>query len=129
MTKRNVIRNARHNERKLPILEILIKSRRYLKAEDIAALAGITKNNAWRQMTKLSGQGYVWRRKINGIWRYRRLKPMGIRVLKALWIRKRMRLLTGDDSIPMNLKKRVPFQYSDIERRAREQFEIWLYEE
>jgi len=121
--------NARHNERKLPLLEILIKSRRYLKAEDIADLAGITKNNAWRQMTKLSGQGYVWRRKINRIWRYRRLKPMGIRVLKALWVRKRMRLLTNDNSIPMNLKKHVPFQYSDIERRAREQFDNWLCEE
>jgi hypothetical protein len=129
MTKINVTRNARHNERKLPILEILKKSKRYLKAEEIADLAGITKNNAWRQMTKLSGQGYVWRRKINGVWRYHRLKPMGIRVLKALWIRKRMRLLIGSDSIPMNLKKRVPFQYSDIERRAKEQFDRWLWGE
>ncbi|MDP2767957.1 MAG: hypothetical protein Q8O41_11025 [Candidatus Methanoperedens sp.] len=40
-----------------------------------------------------------------------------------------MRKTTGDDSISMNLKKRVPFRHDDIERRAAEHFTTWLCRE
>jgi len=118
---RNVKNNARHNERKLSILIILKKSTKYLTATNIAKLIGITKGNAWRQMTKLAGQGYIWRRKINGTYHYLYLKPMGERVLKALWVRNEMRIMSGDDSIPMNLKKLIPLNYYNYERRAIEE--------
>jgi predicted transcriptional regulator len=94
-----------------------------LTANNIAKLIGIKKGNAWRQMTKLAGQGYIWRRKIKGTYHYLYLKPMGERVLKALWIRNMMRIMSGNNSIPMNLKKRTPWEYYDYERRA---IEDWL---
>jgi predicted DNA-binding transcriptional regulator len=78
--KKDVSRNARHNERKTPILHILVKSKKYLRPKDIAKLAGITKGNARSQRSKLYRQGYIYRRKTNVGYLYHKVKNMGHRV-------------------------------------------------
>lgn len=125
--RKDVSGNLRHNERKQRMLTLLVKTRKYLPARTVASQAGITVNNASRQLTKLAGQGYLWRRKFNGEFRYRFLKRMGERVLKELWLRNRLRLSTGDRNISLNLKKPIPPEYVNQMRKMEQTFNAWRW--
>ena len=100
-SQRDIDKSNRHNETKLLILQCIKKNEyHYIRPQQIADKTGLKIANVYRQCSKLVGQGYIWRRNINKKYRYRFLKPMGLRVLKELWIRKQM-------NITLNLKKKI----------------------
>ncbi len=127
-SQKDVENSLRHNERKFSILSIIAKSKKHLKPRQIASLDGITVGNALRQLTKLHGQGYLWRKKSeDGTFGYRHLKPQGERTLKALWIRAQIKTLTGDESISLNLDDQIPVEYWTMQTEMEEQFYTWRY--
>lgn len=81
----------------------------------IADRAGMSHNNTSRQLCKLTGQGYIWRKRVRSPaeFKYKSLKLMGERVLEELWIRNRLRDETGDPKIFLNLQKPLPMKHLD----------------
>jgi DNA-binding MarR family transcriptional regulator len=127
-TQKDVDSSLRHNERKFLVLSAIAKSTKYQKPAWIADQCEITNGNALRQLTKLYGQGYLWRRKAeDGTYRYHHLKPMGERTLKELWIRTQIRILTDDNAIPLNLKKPIPAEHYHLHERFENEYYEWLY--
>jgi DNA-binding Lrp family transcriptional regulator len=124
--------NLLYNERKAVILFTLIKAKKYLYISDIAKKLGISNNNAARQMSKLSGQGYIHRRKQlfdrrnghKGEYEYRFLKQKGRRVCKELWIRTKLR--ETDPSVTFNLRKLTPSRLAKIRQQLELQYNQWL---
>ncbi len=125
---RDVKNSNRHNETKLLILKALARPTRWLTSDDFAEICGISPNNASRQLTKLTNQGYIWRRNIGRkSFRYRYLKPMGNRVLSKLWIRDRLIRETNDSRIDLNLEHTMPLEYIALENEVEETFNLWLF--
>lgn len=125
---KDVKNSNRHNETKAQILFCLAKAHRWLTSDKIAEACDLTYNNASQQMKKLTWQGYIWRKNIGRkSFLYRFLKPHGERVCKELWIRIRMREKTGDDKIPLNLKKHIPDKYYLIHEEVELEYGEWRF--
>lgn len=125
---RDIENSNRHNETKLLILKALARPTSWLTSDDFAELCNISPNNASRQLTKLTNQGYIWRRNIGKkSYRYRYLKPMGNRILRRLWIRDRLIRETNDSRIDLNLGHTIPLNYVGREKEVEEMFNTWLF--
>ncbi|HWQ95820.1 MAG TPA: hypothetical protein VN368_00460 [Candidatus Methylomirabilis sp.] len=128
-SRKDVLNSNRHNETKAPVLFCIAKARgRYLTTEEISSLTGLKHYNVSRQMTKLTGQGYIWRKNIRKKgYRYAYLKKMGERVCKELWIRMKLIEKTEDSDIPLNLKKAIPLKYVGKYNEIEQEYNSWLY--
>lgn len=126
--------NLRFNERKLIMLALIARADKHLTSLELADLAGITPNNASRQLTKLTGQGYIWRKWVRVTaadppeFKYKNLKRMGERVLEELWIRKQLKDETGDPKIVLNLKKNIPVKHLIRADKLKKMFFYWRWE-
>lgn len=115
----------RFNETKAKILFLLVKTRRYLTSTQIADKCNMADNNSSRQLTKLAGQGYIWRRNADGIFKYRYLKPMGVRVCHDLWVRIKLREI--DSCVSLNLKKPIPHSLAEQKKKYEQLYYNWLW--
>ncbi len=116
----DVQNSNRHNETKLIFLQFLKENdEKYHRPEEIADMTGFTVINTYRELQRLVGQGYIHRREIRKKYYYRFLKPMGMRALKQLWIKKQMNL-------PLKVKKIIDFnrleEYRILEKIYDEEF-------
>lgn len=127
-SQKDVDNSNRHNETKAKILFLLIKAKRYLTSPQISKKCDLSKNNASRQMIKLTGQGYVWRKEIKNDYGYKFLKPLGIRTCRELWLRMRMKEQTEDPRITLNLKKKIPFEHQELYEELSRAYYKWLWE-
>lgn len=126
--RKDVKNSNRHNQTKLLILKELAYPHRWLTSEDIAEACNLTYVNASRQMTKLVGQGYVYRKDTGGrYYRYRHLKHMGERVLKKLWMRQWVIDKTGDVRVDLNLEHTLPDDLQILLVEAEQEFNSWMY--
>lgn len=126
-SRQDVRISHRHNQTKLLILKELAHPQCWLTSDDIAELCDLKPNNASRQLTKLTNQGYVWRRDIGRkSHRYRHLKPMGERVLHKLWVRQWLMDKTGDDNIDLNLEHTIPDEVKMFISEAEQEFSLWF---
>lgn len=116
--------DGRHNETKVKILLLLATGKKHYDTDRIARMCGITPQNAAQRCGLMFFQGYIWRKKKNGKkFLYRRLKPMGWRTLKELWIRMQIKELTGDERIELNLKKSIPWEHRKYRFELAREFE------
>lgn len=125
---KDVSKNLKWNERKAPILFTLVKSQKYLYISDIAKVLNMTKNNVLRQMTKLTQQKYIHRRKQRygihkGEYEYRFLLPKGHRTCKELWIRTKLREI--DPSVSFNLKRQIPPKLTKQHEQFAIEYTLW----
>ncbi|HWQ96052.1 MAG TPA: helix-turn-helix domain-containing protein [Candidatus Methylomirabilis sp.] len=128
-SRRDVQNSNRHNETKAPLLFCIAKARgHYLTTKEISDITGLSHYNVSRQMTKLTGQGYVWRKNTGKKgYRYGFLKKMGERVCKELWIRMKLIETTKDDDIPLNLKKVIQLKHTGKLDEIEQEYNEWLF--
>lgn len=113
--KSNPVQSHTYNEAKYKILMFIYRSGQYFSPEEIAKALGLTPGSVRTRLSKMTLQGYIWRKKEYRIRKnpfcYGFLKPMGIRVLigtdryTGLIKRMEMRQVTGDNNITLNLKE------------------------
>lgn len=127
-SKKDIKNSNRHNQTKLLILRELVHPAHWLTSDDFAELCGLTYNNASRQLVKLTGQGYIWRRDNGGrFYKYKHLKPMGERTLRKLWIRQYLIDKTKDDNIDLNLEHPIPDEHKPLILEAEQEFNSWFF--
>lgn len=127
-SQKDVDNSNRHNETKTKVLHLLMKAKRYMTTPQIAKECNLTKNNASMQMKKLAGQGYIWRKEVDGNYYYQYLKPMGHRVSKELWVRMRLKEQMNDFRITLNLKRKIPPEHEKLYQQLSKEYYQWLFE-
>lgn len=103
MSNRN--KNNKFNETKYLILRCLAETDNYLTPAEIAWICDLTLHAAKCALTRLYNWNYIWRsvdkrKQIKSWYRYRHIKPKGLRVLDQLDYRTRI-------NANLNLKKPI----------------------